>query len=118
MSIQRAEGFAELGMWQDCWEAINELSGGEKSGREAERLRLRCCGPLQAWDLGAKLAYRLGQRLVEDRRAAAGFWLALGRADFALAHDCISAAVNAWPECREEVIGDPVLRKAIFAICS
>jgi len=64
----------------------------------------------------AELVYLLGQRTLEDRKVSATFWLVLGRADFALAHECISEALSAWPGCKKEVLEDPVLGRAIFAV--
>jgi len=118
MTLTEAEGYAELGLWQDAWEAIEELPGDLRAGVDSMRLRLRCCSKVGAWDIGAELACLLGEGKPPDRRAAAAFWMALGREcieDSETAQACIDAAINAWPNCRSEILDDPELSRIVFA---
>ena len=114
--LENAEGYAKLGLWQDAWEAIEELPDDVRAGIDAMRLRLRCCAPLGAWDLGAELAYLLAEGNPPDRKAAAAFWLALCREcieDTHTAQACVAAAVAAWPDCRLAILDDLVLSEIL-----
>ena len=114
MSIQEASGFADLGMWQEAWNAIEDAPAEDREKVEALRVRLRCCAPLGAWDIGVELARFLRDGNEEDRKAAALFWIALAKHDKFAAKDCLHAAIQAWPECRLAIIDDPELVLLLF----
>lgn len=51
-SVTEAEGFAELGLWQDAWDLLEGLPAHERSAPAVLRVRLACCPPLKrlgAW---------------------------------------------------------------------
>ena len=50
-----AEGFADLGLWQEAWEALEALPAEDRATPAALRVRLRCCPGVGAWDIGEHL---------------------------------------------------------------
>jgi hypothetical protein len=115
MTITEAEGFADLGMWEDAWEALDDAPGHERATPSALRVRLRCCAPLGAWGIGEEVAHLMGHSdKPEDLKMAADFWLDWGRYDPELAATCITAAISVWPECRAEILDDPLLGRVLF----
>jgi hypothetical protein len=45
MTITEAEGFADLGMWQEAWDALDDAPEPEGATPAGLRVRLRCCVP-------------------------------------------------------------------------
>ncbi|MDB6077479.1 MAG: hypothetical protein JWO82_1226 [Akkermansiaceae bacterium] len=115
MDLREAEGYVELGMWQEAWDSLDEVPIEERATPAVFRLRIRCCAPLDAWSVGEEIAYLMGQSpQPSDHRLAASFWLDWARADPAVAADCIAAAINIWPESRVEILEDPLLGRVLF----
>jgi len=119
MTLSEAQGFADLGMWQDAWEAIEALPGSDRATPGVLRLRLRCCAHLDGWGTGSKIAKILEGGAEADRESAARFYLALAarevtRGGIPLAKDAVCRAVTAWPQIRLAVLDDPVLGPTLF----
>ena len=108
--IAEAEGYAELGLWPECWEAVESLPDYLRHARGAIRLRLRCCPALGAWELGEELAISLARGDGQDKKLAAGFWLDWARACPSLGRTCVASAIEAWPECEQLILKDALLK--------
>lgn len=116
-SVTEAEGLAELGLWQEAWDALEALPAEERATPAALRVRLACCPNLGGWEIGRHVADLLKDGHEDDRRAASRFyhalalkWLAEG--DRYAAGQAIKAAVKAWPDCRLELLDDPEFANA------
>ncbi|MCH7226766.1 hypothetical protein [Haloferula sp. A504] len=117
--LSEAEGLADLGLWQDAWEALEAFPAEERATPAALRVRLRCCPGVGAWEIGEHLAATLREGKEADRETAAGFYHALavfhakaGNRD--AAEVAIKCAVDAWADIRVALIEDPVLGEEIF----
>jgi hypothetical protein len=93
-------------------------SGGPSSRREEHscwlRVRLACCPPLGAWELGKQIADFLREGEEDDSKAAATFFHALatkwlGEGDHYGAKEAMKAASKAWPQLRLTMLDDPEL---------
>lgn len=111
-SITEAEGLAELGLWQDAWEALEELQTPDRALPHALRVRLACCPSLGAWEVGRHIADLLRDGSEADRQAAAQYfhavdlkWLAEGYCY--AAGQAIKEAVKTWRDHRLAVLDDP-----------
>jgi len=111
-SVTEAEGLAELGLWQDAWEVLEDLPAHEGSAPAALRVKLACCLPLNAWETGRHIADLLREGDEADRRNAATFfhalavrWLAEG--DRYAAGEAVKAALSTWPKQRLKMLEDP-----------
>ena len=114
MTITEIEGFADLGMFQEAWETLEELPPDVRASSLALRIRLRCCPPIGAWGIGEQVAnfLREGDRL--DKACAAGFYHANARRLIELgdqqgALENVNAAVATFPECRFLIREEPHL---------
>ena len=119
MTITEAEGFTELAMWQDAWDAIEALDPEEKATPRALRCRLACCPQLGAWGIGEHVAGLLRDGRDADRIAAASFYHHSARRNIALgnraeAKKAVTSAVEAWPACRVDLLGDEMLVSELF----
>ena len=119
MTISEAEGFADLGLWQEAWEALEELSADQRATPAALRVRLCCCPARGAWEIGENVAglLRDGDRL--DKACVAGFYHANARRLLEAgnrqgAADSIKAAVDTFPDCREAILLDSILVGEFF----
>lgn len=117
MPLTIATGYADLGMWLDAWESIEDAPEDQRASPDALRLRLRCCVGTENWELGEHLARLLAEGAEEDRQAAARYYHALARQEMAegnpdFAKEAIRKAVAAWPEIRIEILDDPTLEAA------
>lgn len=61
MELREAEGYADLGMWQEAWDSLDEVPPAERATPAVMRIRIRCCAPLEAWGIGEEIAYLMGQ---------------------------------------------------------
>lgn len=102
ITLREAEGFAELGLWQDAWDAIDELPPDERMKPAALRLRLEICSYLEAWEPGSAVAKLLSEGDETDRKAAGCYYRELAK--LYIAHGEIDSArvalrdrVSAWP---------------------
>lgn len=119
VTATEAEGFADLEMWEDAWDALEELPAAERALPAALRVRLRCCPALGAWEIGRHVAGVLRDGAEPDRQAAARFfhavalkWLAEG--DQYAAGEAIKEAVKTWPEHRLALLDDPKLSESFL----
>ncbi|MCH7227343.1 hypothetical protein [Haloferula sp. A504] len=117
--LSETEGLADLGLWQDAWDALEALPAEERATPAALRVRLRCCPGVGAWEIGEHLAGVLCDGKDSDRESAAGFYHALavfharaGRVEGA--RDSITAAASAWPDIRAAMLDDPALEGSLF----
>jgi len=113
-SVTEAEGLAELGLWQDAWDALEALPAEDRSTPAVLRVRLACCPPLGGWELGKQIADLLREGDDDDRRSAATFFHALavkwaGEDDRYAAKEAMKAASRAWPKLRLTLLDDPDL---------
>ncbi len=115
-AITEAEGFAELELFTDAWDMIDDLPPAMRTHPEALRVRLMCCTGLEKWELGADLARLVGEagNPLELRETAGKFHLAHAR--HLLRSGCRDAAIGevlrlsiSWPEGRVLVLDDPGL---------
>ncbi|MCH7225033.1 hypothetical protein [Haloferula sp. A504] len=114
-----AEGLADLGLWQDAWDALESLPAEDRAEPAALRVRMRCCPGVGAWEIGEHLARVLRDGGEEDREVAARFYhqLAVFHARVGnreAAEGAIKSAVDAWPDIRIELIEGPVLAEEIW----
>lgn len=111
MSIEVAEGFADLGLWQEAWDAIEDLDPDARMSARVWRVRLRCCVALESWDMGETLAELLAQSEEEpDLAVAAGYFHAravhLVKEDLAAAKEAVKRACAIWGPARIAVLED------------
>ncbi len=119
VTIEEAEGLAELQMWEDAWAAMEDLSPDERATPAALRVRLQCCPGMGAWDIGEHVAGLLRDGDDLDRRMAAFFYHADARrlieaGDRIAAAASIKAAVEMWPDSRKAIMLDPLLVAEFF----
>jgi hypothetical protein len=101
--------------WEDRWTVLNELTPEEHSNPRTLRLRLECAIELQNWETVKAMApYLAGCDPKEDRKLGARGLLALAKVEAESgksekAKDHITAAIEAWPKARQDVIDDSVL---------
>ena len=114
-----ASGFADLGMWQDAWEALEAMPADQRGTPEALRVRLRCCPGVGAWDIGEHLAGLLRDGDAIDREVSARFHHALavyharaGNVD--AAKDAVRTASEVCPDIRLAMHEDPALEPVLF----
>ncbi|MCW1917044.1 hypothetical protein OJ996_25870 [Luteolibacter sp. GHJ8] len=118
VTLKEAEGFAELGLWQDAWDTIDKLPADERMKPAALRLRLVICPYLEAWGPGAAVAKLLCGGDETDRKTAGCYYRDLAK--LYIAHGEIDSArvalrdcVEAWPEVRPELLDDPVIARLL-----
>lgn len=114
-----AGGYADLGLWQEAWDALEALPPEERATPAALRARLRCCPGLGSWDVGEYVAKLLSDGGKADRASAAAFYMLLAvyhakSGNREPAEEAIGKAVSAWPEIRADLIDEPALREVIF----
>jgi len=74
--LNRAEGFCALQLWQQAWDAMEELPRHEKADPEVSVLRLRIVGELAMWEAGEDVADQVsGSPRAELKRTAAQYFL-------------------------------------------
>jgi lipopolysaccharide biosynthesis regulator YciM len=117
-TVDQAEGFAELGLFQDAWDALEALPAEGRGLPAALRVRLACCPTLKAWNAGIHIADFLKDGNEPDRKAAAKFFLELalkwvGEGDAYAAREAIKAAAKSWPDCRATILDDPILSEML-----
>ena len=113
------EGLADLGLWQDAWDAIEALPPDQRASPAALRVRLRCCPALGAWDIGQHVAALLRDGGTADKELAGQFYhhLAIYHARAghqAATKQAIRSACGTWPDVRLAMIEDPELGSIIF----
>lgn len=104
-TITQAEGFAELGLWEDAWQAVEELPAEVRATPQSLRVRLRCCPALEAWEIGNHVANLLRDSDGLDRECAARFFHELAKDHVRnerveQVREAVAAAVDCWPEIR------------------
>lgn len=114
MTLLEAEGLADLGMWQEAWEALEAIPAEERAVPRSLRVRLRCCPALGAWEIGKHVAGVLRDGDPADRATAANFYhqqavLLAKQQQSNGAKEAVAAAVQTWPDCRITVLDDPAL---------
>ncbi|MCW1915988.1 hypothetical protein OJ996_20540 [Luteolibacter sp. GHJ8] len=115
-TIKQAEGLAELGLWEEAWETLDELSALDRIMPPALRIRLDCCPHMNAWLEGMEIAKLLRDGTAENRLAAAHFYLELARLyieneEWEGARRAVQDCVMALPEGHEELLKDPAIAK-------
>ena len=118
VSIQEAEGFCELGLWKEAWDALDSLPPSAQSTREALRVRLACSPGLDRWDVGTDVAMLLEASATEDRKAAAHFYQVFAReslrdGDQDCAESMALAAIEAWPGAQLDLLNNPELKELV-----
>jgi hypothetical protein len=113
LTTDEAEGYADLGMWIDAWNALRALPENEPFTPLARRIALRCAGPLKQWETGDLLAHELSEGCPEDRIAVATFrhfqaqmYVRVG--NNLAASDAIEDALKVWPDYREFLAQHPI----------
>jgi hypothetical protein len=112
--LTRAEGFFELGMFEEAWNETEELPPIDRTEPLVLELRLRILTALSQWELGESVAKILIPSPVEPdkcRETCARFHHARARylcetGDNEAARLAMRAASDAWPEIRMELVDD------------
>ncbi|MCW1912927.1 hypothetical protein OJ996_05045 [Luteolibacter sp. GHJ8] len=113
-SLREAEGLASLGLWEEAWQTLDELSTVDRIMPPALRIRLDCCPHVNAWLEGMEIAKLLRDGTPENRLAAAHFYLELARLyiehdELAGAKKAVRDCVAALPDGHLELLKDPVI---------
>lgn len=119
--LTRAEGFFELGMFEEAWNATEDLPPIDRVEPLVLELRLRVCTALSQWELGEHIANVLVSSAIEPekcREACARFYHARARflcetGDNEGARLAMRAASDAWPDIRLELVDDEWLGAAL-----
>jgi hypothetical protein len=111
MSLEEAEGYALLEMFDDAWAAVEDLSREERVGRRAMRVRIRCAVWHQNYELAEVLANVLRHGEEIDRILAACTFQTLAarfseRGQTKRAGELIDAAIETSPEQRLAILCD------------
>lgn len=119
MGFCAAEGYAELGLWEEALEELGSLAAEYRAMPPVLRLELRCCVAVEAWEQGRLTARQLRNLGAIERMMAAGFYATLGRDLLKRGHkeaaeDALHDAVESWPSCKDVVLRDPSLVAAIL----
>ena len=114
MTITEAERLADLELWEDAWQALEELPPEERSAPQVIRLRLECAIGLERWNMVKELAGHLAKGGDDDRRAAATTLrvlagVAIRSREIEAAKELVRLAIEAWPDARRDIIDDPEL---------
>ena len=114
MNTDKAQGLAELELWEDASAALDELSPEDQSSPGAMRLRLECTIGLERWNTVKELAGHLSRGSDEDRRAAATAFrvlagVAVRSRQIEAAEELVRLAIEAWADARRDVMDDPEL---------
>jgi hypothetical protein len=114
VTTTEAEGLADLELWEDAWQALEELPPEERTAPEVSRLRLRCAMGLERWNAVQELAGHLAKGSDDDRREAAGAFRVLAAVatrsrQIEAAKVLVRCAVEAWPDIRLAILDDPEL---------
>ncbi|MCW1885510.1 hypothetical protein OKA04_12290 [Luteolibacter flavescens] len=114
MSIEAAEGYIELGLFHDAWDALEDLEPAQKTMPAVIRLRLQCALGFERWMMVETLADLLAQGEESDREGAARAYhllvvVSLRVKRIETAKRFVAKAVEAWPAIRSEIIDDPDL---------
>ncbi len=102
-ALNRAEGFCQLCLWQEAWNATEELQKCDKAHPEVAALRLRIVIKLAKWEVGEEVANMVSESpRIEFRRSAAQYFLGRAReiyldGDRSEARFQFQKAINAWP---------------------
>ena len=113
-----ALGYVELGLFEEAWEALDELPPDEKTSPGVMRLRLPCALHFQRWDMVETLAEVLRYGDHDDQVIAAATFKTLAMIACRderskLAAHYIRTAVQVFPEIRLEILDDPTLSALI-----
>jgi hypothetical protein len=109
-------GFADLGLFVEAWETLEELPFDKRLGEQVIAVRLRVCTGLQTVGMGVELSKLIDSRQASQAREACGRFLsahsdylhAAGDRDGALAQ--VKAAVAVWPEGKEAALAAKVMQ--------
>ena len=120
LAITTAEGYLELGMFEDAWAATEGLPPEERTAPLVLELRLRVLTAMEKWDLGEHLASLVTKSEVKPkkcRKTVARFRHAFarhlgesGETDRAKAQ--VKLAVETWNPIRAEIVEDDGLEGA------
>lgn len=106
--LNRAEGFCQLRLWSDAWDATEELAKIEKANPEVAALRLQIVTELAMWEIGEEVADFVGESpRIEFRRMAAQYFLDRareihGEGDHPEATRNFRKALDTWPGIKRE----------------
>lgn len=109
-TIMEARGFAELGMYQEAWEAVERLPQTSWTSPQVLAVRLLVCSGLKKWDMGLEFARLVGPVYPREVREAAGrCHLARAEAlcaggDVDGAKEAVKVLMSVWPEGRQAVV--------------
>lgn len=101
-------------MWEEAWDALDELPPTRQAAYQALRVRLKCCPFLGAWPIGEQVAILLSGGERPDRAIAAAFFHLNARrlleaGDRDGSRQNILAAVDTFPEWRRILLQDSEL---------
>lgn len=118
MTLDEAQGLAELELWDDAWQALDELPPEDQLDPRVIRLRLECAIGMERWNTVMELAGHLSRGDDQDRlAAAAGFRLlavvAIQSRHIDTAKDLVARAIEAWPDSRRDMEDDPELAEHV-----
>lgn len=113
-SLTTAEGYFDLGMFEDAWNVTEELPPIDRTEPLALELRLRILTGLSQWELGEHIANVLVSSAVKPqkcRETVAKFRHGYARylcqtGMIVLAKEQIRLAVEAWEPIRKEIVDD------------
>ncbi|MEM9281937.1 MAG: hypothetical protein AAGA96_08935 [Verrucomicrobiota bacterium] len=107
-TLNEAEGFFQLCLWQDAWDAMEGMHKGERHNPEVAHLRLRIAVELEDWEACERVANHVSSSpRVDLKRSAAQFFLDRARVhsdggDSAEALRNFRKALSAWKGIRKE----------------
>lgn len=121
-SVEEAEGFLELQMFEDAWNRLEEISPQHKSEASVLVLRLKILTALSQWDLGQEIANLLNQSLSKEdpnREFVARFYHARAGCcadseSYEEAREWMRKASEAWEDIRMELLEDERLKAALW----
>lgn len=119
MSVDEAEGFVDLGLYEEAWGTLDNLEPEQRTLPEVIRLRIQCAVGLERWSMVQTLADHLSCGADKDREAAGRAYLLLAIVSTRVrkieaAKEFVRLAIQAWPKLRVEIIDDPLLSEHLL----
>lgn len=106
--LNEAQGYFDLELWKEAWEATEKLAKYEKANPEVAALRLQIVVKLALWEKGEEVADLVGESpAIELRRLSAQYFLDRARdtyeeGDRPEAHRQFQKSIEKWPGIRRE----------------
>ncbi|WP_035615330.1 hypothetical protein [Haloferula sp. BvORR071] len=110
--LDQAKGYLALDMFEEAWQALDELPSDTVATPEMVRIRMRAAAGMQRWDFVHELALILRRGNEEDRFEAASAFQSMAAEHLRQGHEedarkMAAAAIETRPAQRTLILEDP-----------